>query len=365
MPSLYEIALTLVPGVGAVTARTLLENVGDAESIFKSSFAELTAIPGVGPKTAESIRSKDCLAQAEKELAFVEKFKIKTLFYTSEEYPWRLRNCYDAPILLYYKGNAELNGSRVISVVGTRSATAYGRELTEKLIDDLASYDVLVISGLAYGIDGIAHKACLKHQIPTVGVVGHGLDRIYPAQHRSLAEKMLACGGILTEFPSGTKPDRENFPKRNRIVAGLADATIIVEAAKNGGALITAELANSYDRDVFAFPGRVNDQFSSGCNHLVKTNRANLITEAKDIAYLMGWETKDAGKLKPQLELSLNLAPEEEKIVAVLKNQDALSIDEIFSLTQISPGKLAMHLLSLEMAGVLTALPGKRYKTVG
>lgn len=365
MPSLYEIALTLVPGVGAVTARNLLENVGDAESIFKSSFAELTAIPGVGPKTAESIRSKDCLAQAEKELAFVEKFKIKTLFYTSEEYPWRLRNCYDAPILLYYKGNAELNSSRVISVVGTRSATAYGRELTEKLTEDLGSYDVLVISGLAYGIDGIAHKACLKHQIPTVGVVGHGLDRIYPAQHRSLAEKMLACGGILTEFPSGTKPDRENFPKRNRIVAGLADATIIVEAAKNGGALITADLANSYDRDVFAFPGRVNDQFSSGCNHLVKTNRANLITEAKDIAYLMGWETKDAGTLKPQLELSLNLAPEEEKIVAVLRDRDALSIDEIFSLTQISPGKLAMHLLSLEMAGVLTALPGKRYKTVG
>lgn len=361
MPSLYEIALTLVPGVGVVTARNLLDQFGDAESVFKAKPAQLTAIPGIGPKTAGNIHAKDCLTRAEKELAFVEKYKIRMLFYTSEEYPSRLRNCYDAPVLLYYKGNADLNSSRIISIVGTRNATSYGKELTDQLVADLKKHDVVVISGLAYGIDGIAHRACLKQDIPTVGVVGHGLDRIYPAQHRPLAEKMMSNGGLLTEFPSGTNPDRENFPKRNRVVAGLADATIIVEAAVNGGALITAELANSYDRDVFAFPGRVQDEYSSGCNYLIKTNRANLITGVKDIEYLMGWEIEEQQEQK-QLSLPLNLSVEEKKVVDILMQKGTIAIDEISILAQLPHSKLTMILLSLEMTGIAIALPGKMYK---
>lgn len=361
MPSLYEIALTLVPGVGSVTARNLLEKFGDADSVFKATSASLTTIPGIGPKTARSILAKEFLLKAEKELAFVEKYKIRTLFFTAEDYPFRLRNCYDAPVLLYYKGAADLNSSRIISIVGTRNATPYGKELTQQLVENLKQHDVLVISGLAHGIDGIAHKACLKQEVPTVGVVGHGLDRIYPAQHRSLAEKMLPQGGLLTEFPSGTNPDRENFPKRNRIVAGLADATIIVEAAVNGGALITAELANSYDRDVFAFPGRVNDQYSSGCNYLIKSNRAHLVTGIRDIEYLMGWEVKDVSR-KSQLSLPVNLTEDEKKITDILAVKERVPADKLLAETRFSASKLSMTLLSLEMQGLIVALPGKVYR---
>ncbi len=364
MPSLYEIALTLIPGVGAVTARNLLEYFGDAEAVFKAGHSRLTAVPGVGNKTATGILSKDVLLRAEKELTFVDKYKIRILFYTSEEYPARLRNCYDAPVLLYYKGNADLNSRRVISIVGTRNATSYGKELTQQLVEALKQHDVLIISGLAYGIDGIAHRESVKNSIPTVGVVGHGLDRIYPAQHRPLAEKMLNNGGLLTEFPSGTNPDRENFPKRNRIVAGLADATIIVEAAVNGGALITAELANSYDRDVFAFPGRVNDEFSSGCNYLIKTNRAHLITGIRDVEYLMGWEVKSIPEEKKQLSLSLNLSAEEKKVAEILSVRGSVSVDELALEAGLPQSKLAVLLLSLEMQGVIAALPGKIYRLV-
>lgn len=363
MPSLYEIALTFIPGVGDVTARGLLEYFGSAEAVFKASQARLKAVQGIGDKIAANIHSKDILMRAEKELAFVNKYKIRTLFYTSEEYPARLKNCYDAPVLLYYKGNAGLNSSRIISVVGTRKATSYGKELTRQLIEGLKQHNVIVISGLAYGIDGMAHKECVQQNIPTIGVVGHGLDRIYPAQHRPLAEKMIANGGLLTEFPSGTNPDRENFPKRNRIVAGLADATVIVEAAVNGGALITAELANSYDRDVFAFPGRTNDEFSSGCNYLIKTNRAHLITGIRDIEYLMGWEVKEPVSARKQLSLSLDLSEDEKKVTDILvaKGQP-VPVDEISLLAGLPQSKLAIILLNLEMQGIIAALPGKTYK---
>lgn len=364
MPSLYEIALTLVPGVGAVTARNLLDHFGNAEAIFKARPGALTSVQGIGQKIAAGIHSKECLIRAERELDFVEKYKIKVLFYTSPEYPRRLKNCYDAPVLLYYKGNADLNKSRMISIVGTRNATSYGKELTSQLVSDLEKLDVTVVSGLAYGIDGCAHKECLKHDMETVGVVGHGLDRIYPAQHRSLAEKMLKRGGILTEFPSGTKPDRENFPKRNRIVAGLADATIIIEAAVNGGALITAELANSYYRDVFAFPGRVNDPFSEGCNYLVKTNRAHLVTGIKDIEYLMGWEEREPVAEKKQLSLNLDLSPEEKIITGILSKKEQVSVDDLALETNMPVSKLTMSLLSLEIQGVITVLPGKMYRLV-
>lgn len=364
MPSLYEIALTLIPGVGVVTARNLLEHYGDAGSVFKATHSSLIRIPGIGARTASHILSRECQERAEHELAFVEKYHIKTLFFTSDDYPRRLRNCYDAPVLLYYKGNADLNASKIISIVGTRNATSYGKEITEQLIKDLSMPGILIVSGLAYGIDAAAHRGALKYDVPTVGVVGHGLDRIYPSQHRSLAEKMLSKGGILTEFPSGTKPDRENFPRRNRIVAGLADATLVVEAAVNGGALITADLANSYNRDVFAFPGRINDRYSGGCNYLIKSNGAQLVTEANDILEMMEWKRPEDANVRKQLSLDLVLSKEEQQLVEILKQQEKVPVDELSRALDIPISKLSATLLSLEMQGIIVTLPGKLYSLV-
>lgn len=362
MSLLHQIALTHIPGVGAVNSRLLLKHFGSAEDVFKAKKSQLTAIQGIGEKTAQSILQHHFFERAEQELQFVEKYKIKTFFYTDEDYPKRLKNCYDAPVLLYYKGNADLNSERIVSIVGTRNSTSYGKDLTDSLVEELKKHNVLVISGLAYGIDAMAHKACLKQDIPTVGVVGHGLDRIYPAQHRSLAEKMLNSGGILTEFSSGTKPDRENFPKRNRIVAGLADATVIVEASLTGGALITAELANSYNRDVFAFPGRVKDEFSAGCNFLIKTNRASLISSAKDLEYLLGWIREEVTQPQQQLSLRLDLSVDEKKVAEALLNRPNSGIDELAIATQLPQSKLAITILGLEMQGILMSLPGKTYR---
>ena len=363
MVSLFEIALTFIPGVGAVTARNLLSYFGSAEEIFKARRAEkLMAVPGIGPKTAESILRKDFLTQAEKELGFIERYKIEPLFFTSERYPKRLKSCYDAPLLLYYKGNADLNSGRIVSIVGTRKATQYGKDLTQQLVEDLRQHNVIVVSGLAYGIDGIAHKACLKNEVTTVGVVGHGLDRIYPSQHRALAEKMLSNGGLLTEFPSETIPDRENFPKRNRIVAGMSDATIIVEASLSGGALITAELANSYNKDVFAFPGNVYEEFSSGCNYLIKTNRAGLITGIKDLEYLLGWTSDTPKQAAKQTALFLNLSTDEQTLVNILSSRNTCSVDDLTLATQWPQSKLAVTILGLEMQGIILSLPGKTYK---
>ncbi|WP_207532813.1 DNA-processing protein DprA [Desertivirga arenae] len=362
MSLLQQIALTLIPGVGSVNSKLLLKHFGGVEELFTASKAQLMAIPGIGEKTAQNIRQKEFFKRAEKEIEFIERYKIQTFFIADESYPQRLRNCYDAPVLLYYKGNANLNHSKIISIVGTRRATAYGKELTQKLVEDLKKHDVVVVSGLAHGIDGIAHRECLKNEVPTVGVVGHGLDRIYPAQHRSIAEKMVSSGGILTEFLSETNPDRENFPKRNRIVAGMTDATIIVEASLTGGALITAELADSYNRDVFAYPGDVNNEYSAGCNHLIKTNRANLITGIRDIEYLLGWNPPEDVESLKQLSLILALEPEEQRIVEILGIRKTAGVDELSVLAEMPQSKLVVTLLNLEMKGVLTGLPGKMYK---
>ncbi|WP_423146347.1 DNA-processing protein DprA [Rubrolithibacter danxiaensis] len=363
--SLYhQIALTFVPGIGDITARALISHFENAEAVFEASRADLISVPGIRKNMVEAILNKDGFERAEKELLFVEKYKIKALFWADSDYPKRLKNCYDAPVLLYYKGNANLNTTKIISIVGTRKSTAYGKELTSELVEELKKHEVLVISGLAHGIDGIAHKACIKNEIQTVGVLGHGLDRIYPAQHRALAEKMVGMGGLLTEFPSETNPDRENFPKRNRIVAGLADATIIVEANIKGGALITAELANSYNRDVFAFPGRVTDEFSSGCNYLIKTNRAHLISGIKDLEYLLGWNTNLERKREKQISLNLNLTVEEKLVFDVLNEKGQTAVDDLALLTNLPQSKLAVTVLGLEMQGIVVSLPGKTYKLI-
>lgn len=362
MSLLHQLALSFLPRVGDVTARALLSYCGDAEEIFRTKSSQLQKIPGVGGITAEAIVNHECFNRAEKELKFIEKYKIQPIFCTDTNYPKRLKACYDAPVLLYYKGNADLNSTKMVSVVGTRKATEYGRDLCSTLIKDLQAHNPVIVSGLAYGIDGSAHKECLKNNLATVGVLGHGLDRIYPAQHRQLAEKMLDHGGLLTEFPSETIPDRENFPKRNRIIAGISDVTIVVEASRKGGALITAEIANSYNRDVFAFPGRNNDEFSEGCNYLIKTNRANLISSVADLEYLLGWNEVQANKTKTQLSLLINLSEEEQKVADILKDNGVTGVDQLALLTKLPQSKLAVTILEMEMQGYVIAMPGKTYK---
>lgn len=359
---LHEIALTMVKGIGDITIKSLLNHFGSAEEIFKAKKVQLQKVPSIGEKTAESILSQDSFIRAEKELNFIEKYKINALFINSENYPKRLKNCIDAPVLLYFKGNADLNNQKIVSVVGTRNASIYGKAFCDDLIEGLQQHGLLVVSGLAYGIDFAAHQASLNHQLPTVGVLGHGLDRIYPAAHRNIAEKMLVHGGLLTEFPSETNPDRPNFPKRNRIIAGMADATIVVEAAKKGGALITAEIANSYNKDVFALPGRSSDEFSEGCNFLIKTNRAQLITRVEDLEYIMGWMDQKVSKPKKQQKLLLDLEPDEQKIVDIIISATAIPIDDLQLKLQMPQSKLAMILLNLEMQSIIISLPGKVYR---
>ncbi|HVK97894.1 MAG TPA: DNA-processing protein DprA, partial [Flavisolibacter sp.] len=276
---LYQLALTQVPNIGDVHAKTLIQAFGDASSIFKAKQSTLEKIEGIGIVRARSIKEFNDLHLIESEIKFIEKYKVQVLTLTDENYPKRLLNCYDSPTVLFYKGSADLNASKVVAIVGTRSNSDYGKAFTEKLIKDLSKHDILIISGLAYGIDAIAHKASLKNGLKTVGVVGHGLDKIYPADHATLAKEMIKNGGgVLSEFFSGTKPDKHNFPLRNRIVAGISDATVVVETSIKGGSMITAKLADGYNRDVFTVPGRTTDKVSMGCNHLIKYNKALLLT---------------------------------------------------------------------------------------
>ena len=278
----------------------------------------LEKIEGIGTVRARAIKAFRDFDVAEKEIAFIEKHNITPLFLTDAAYPQRLLHCYDAPTLLFYKGTADLNASKIVSIVGTRTNTDYGKTITEKLVQDLAEQNVLIVSGLAYGIDAFAHKAALKAQLPTVGVVGHGLDKVYPYAHTGLAKEMLQNGGLLTEFFSGTKPDKHNFPLRNRVVAGLADATVVVETLVNGGSMITAKLADAYNRDVFAVPGRTIDAKSAGCNYLIQHNKAILLTSAKELLEVMGWGETKKEKPKTQRSLFIEMTEEEKKIVALL-----------------------------------------------
>lgn len=360
---LYQIALTLVPNIGDVRAKALLEHFGEAEKIFKAAKSSLENIEGIGTIAANAIRYFSDFKIIEDEIAFIEKNKITPLFITDENYPKRLLNCYDSPTMLYYKGNADLNCSKIISVVGTRTNSDYGKNICEKLLEDLAAENVLVLSGLAFGIDSIAHKAALKNKLKTVGVMAHGLDKIYPAQNKMLATEMLQQGGLLTDFMSGTNPDRQNFPRRNRIVAGMCDALVVIESSAKGGSLITAELANSYNKDVFAIPGRVTDSRSEGCNYIIKNNKALLITNADDLMHIMNWKAEPK-KVKKQRELFIELTAEEKIIIDILQQQESIHIDELYHKSKLSSSAVAQALLMLEMQTVVASLPGKIYKLV-
>ncbi|MEA2105383.1 MAG: DNA-processing protein DprA [Bacteroidota bacterium] len=364
----YKIALSLIPKVGHITAKKLVAYVGDYEGVFKESKKNLLKIPDIGQTLANNIVHTNVLPLAEKEIEFIEKNNIHVIFYLDEEYPERLKHCIDAPILLYTKGELSLNQRKVLSIVGTRKATDEGVSFCTSLVSALADrgHNPIIVSGLAYGIDATAHKAALDNNLATVAVLGHGLDIIYPASHKSLANKIMDNGLLITDFPSKSKRDKNNFVKRNRIIAGLSDATIVVESGEKGGALITADIANSYNRDVFAVPGRVTDTHSKGCNQLIKTNKAVLLEKVEDIEYLLGWEPENKPNQKDiQRNLFVELNDEEKIIVDILKsNTKELPIDTICLKAQLPTSKVSPILLELEFKGILKTLPGKTYKLI-
>ncbi len=362
---LYQIGLSFLPSVGDVLVKGVVSYCGGVKEVFEASHAKLRRAPGIGDIRAKEILASNALERAEKELKFIEKNGIKPLFYLDPNYPKRLLHCHDSPIMLYHKGNAEMNLPRMVGIVGTRTATEYGRTITEMIVEKLRSHQVTVVSGMAYGIDIIAHRAALKEGLPTIGVLGHGLDRLYPSQHKSTADKMYDQGGLLSEFPSGTMPDRENFPRRNRIVAGMTDATIVVETKIKGGSMITATLANSYDRDVFAVPGNIGQVASEGCNYLIRTNRAAILDSVDEFLEIMRWTDSDTTPAPPrQLQLLTDLEPDEETVVKLLQEHGQLAIDELNFRARMPASQVAAALLGLELNGIVKALPGKSYKLV-
>ncbi|MBC7849006.1 MAG: DNA-protecting protein DprA [Chitinophagaceae bacterium] len=358
---LYQIALTRVPQIGCIHARTLVDHFQTAEQIFKASIRDLERIEGIGTIRAKKIKGFAAFNDVEDEMLFINKYKIEPIFITSLNYPQRLLNCYDPPTILYYRGNANLNASRIVAIIGTRSLTDYGKQITEELVRELATEQAMIVSGLAFGVDGVAHKNCLKNNIATVGVLAHGLDTIYPAQHAGLAREMIKNnGGLLTEFGSNTKPDKHNFPSRNRIVAGMSDAVIVVESGIKGGSMVTAELANSYNRDVFAVPGKINDAKSAGCNYLIRNNKAILLAEVGQVAQTLGWTDVKKSLSRPK-ELFLHLNPDERLIVDLLNGMSHTSIDELNLKTGLSSSAVAAAILNLELQQVVKTLPGKMY----
>ncbi len=362
----YQIALTQIPGVGDVLAKSLVSYCGGVEEVFHASRQQLLKVPGVGKATIEEILFPgEALERAAEEIEFIEKEQLQVLFFLDQKYPQRLKRCPDAPTTLYYRGNANLNQSRMINVIGTRNATRYGKEICQDIAEQLAPYNITILSGLAYGIDAAIHKACLENKIPTIAVLGHGLDIIYPAQHSHLARQMVQQGGgILTEFKSNTKANRENFPKRNRIVAGMSDATIVVETATEGGSVTTVQYAYSYNRDVFAFPGRIKDPYSKGCNQLIKQKIATLIDSPSDIAELLGWQKPSDHPRQIQRQLFVELDEEEQQMLEFLQQQDETTIDQLMQKTHFTNSKVARLLLSLELKGLVRALPGSAYAIV-
>ncbi len=362
MELLYQIALTQINGVGAVLAKNLISYCGSASEVFKTKKSTLLKIPDIGLFTANSVLAFNDFKRAETELSFIEKNKIKPLFYADPNYSYRLRSTVDCPVLLYQLGAANLNADKIIGIVGTRTPTEYGKQFCDRLVEDLSHTGCMIISGMAYGIDICAHKAALKFGLPTLGVMAHGLDKLYPSVHKKHVDSMiLNQGGLVTEFISNTNADRENFPRRNRIVAGLCDAIIVIETARRGGSMITAELAWQYDRNLLALPGRIGDEKSEGCNYLIKTNKAEMIESALDLEKSLGWDM--ATKLPAaQRSLPIDLSQEETIIWTLIKEKKIIGIDEIVSVSTLGNSRVALTLLDLEFKGFIKSLPGKRFQ---
>ena len=358
------LALTCTPHVGTILARRLVEALGTARAVYTHRAELPDILPGVRPSLVEALDYPAAWQRARTETDFIQRHHIRCLTIHDASYPSRLRECEDAPLVIHTLGTANFNAAHVVSIVGTRKATDQGRELCAAFVRDLTAAvpDVLIVSGLAYGIDVAAHRASLANGAATVGVLAHGLDRIYPSTHRSVAAQMTAQGGALvTEYMSLTEPERQNFVRRNRIIAGMADAVIVIESALKGGSLITADLANSYSRDVFAYPGRVKDLYSQGCNYLIRTNRAHLMESVANLRYVMRWE-RDSTKEERQTTIFREFSDEEKKIMDCFGNKGVVSLDDLIIGTGLPTTKLASLLLNLEFDGILMALPGRRYQ---
>lgn len=358
---LHHLSLTLVPQIGDVHIGLLMQHFQEPSAIFRASRKELESIPGIGSVRAAAIKNFSSYQMAESELKFAQNKNIEILVRGEDGYPSKLEYCFDAPHVLFFKGKVPLDRQCIISVVGTRSPTQYGKDCVVELMSVLAQFDVVVVSGLAHGIDTAVHKEALRRRLDTVGVLGHGLDIIYPPANRELAAEMIQQGGLLTEFMQGTRPEKQHFPQRNRIVAGMADAVVVVESGTKGGSLITAEIANSYNRDVLAYPGRASDPCSKGCNHLIKTNRANLMTCGQDLVEFMNWLEPLSKEVKVHQDNLIGLNAEEKQIMLLIAEHEPCAIDLISGIASLSPSTVSTTLLLLEMRGLITALPGNLY----
>jgi len=358
---LQHLSLTMIPQVGDVQIGILLKHFGSAASVLSASAKALEEVPGIGTVRAASIRNCHVQQRVEAEWRFIQKNHIKVLVKGNQGYPSKLEHCMDAPHVLFYKGSSDLLNKRVVSVVGTRSPSQYGKDRVVELMAVLGQYNVMVVSGLAYGIDTVVHKEALNNTLETIGVLGHGLDQLYPHANKALAADMLQQGGLLSEFMQGIQPEKQNFPKRNRIVAGMADAVVVVESGSKGGSLITADIANSYNKDVLAYPGRATDPSSKGCNQLIRNHKANLITCGQDLVEFMNWAEDQHQSSKVQHAMKASLSDEENVILSIISHHDPCPIDLLTNQSGLNPGLVSAHVLSLEMAGLITSLPGKLY----
>lgn len=360
---IHRIALSMLKGIGPVNARNLVAYCGGVEPLFTDPRIKrsLEKVPGIGPTLLANILDRSVLDQAARALEEARKRKLRITFYLDEDFPRRLKHAVDAPVLLFIKGNAMLDPERSVAIVGTRAPSEHGRRTCEELVEGLAGSGALIVSGLAYGIDIVAHRTALKCGLPTVACVAHGLDRLYPGEHSATARDMEEHGGLITELPCGSPFVPGNFPARNRLIAGLADCTVVVESGKKGGSLITADIANSYDREVFAYPGRATDAKSEGCNRLIQNNQAALVTSAADVLKMMEWMPQEKKNSPVQAALFTDLMPDEQALVDIIKARGKVDIDELCVQSRMSQGKAAGLLLNLEFNGVVRALPGKVY----
>lgn len=359
----YQIGIDMIPKIGSINAKRLIAYCGGVEAVFNQNHKTLTKVPGIGQIIAKEITNQKVLDRAKREVDFIVKHNIKAYFYLDPDYPQRLKHCEDGPIVLFIKekNSINLDQQKVISIVGTRSITDYGRGVCEEIVSNLVArgHNPIVVSGLAYGVDVCAHKSAIRNSTPTVAVLGHGLDKMYPSVHRNVAKDIYENGALVTDFPSETPFDRRNFIKRNRIIAGLSDATIVIESAEQGGSLITADIAVSYNREVFAVPGPVSNKYSKGCNLLIKTNKAALIESADDVEFQLGWDTVDSKKVDSQLTLFPELSLEESQVFNVIKEHGQEVIDVICFKTKMPVSKVSSILLNLEFAGLVKCRPGK------
>jgi DNA processing protein len=359
----YLLALQRIEGVGDIMAKKLLTHCGSAEAVFHAKTAQLSAIDGVGSILLRSLKDKSVFEKANRELEFIKSSGINAVCFQDERYPERLKHCIDGPLLLFTSGNIDLKNRKIVSIVGTRQVTSYGTEFCRKLIEDLAPLDPVIVSGFAYGVDILAHQLAMEHNLQTIGVVAHGLNQIYPKTHKKYVAKVEENGGFMTEFWSSSNPDKENFVKRNRIVAGMSEATIVIESADRGGSLITANLANDYNRDVFAVPGRVTDKYSQGCNNLIKTQKANVLTSAADLVYILNWDIQKETKAV-QKQLFVTLDDDEQKVYDYLLKTGKELMDIIALRCDFPIYKISGMLLNMELKGVVRPLPGKLFEAI-